>query len=105
MIPTTQRLMIHHRKKSKGYGNNFFQIVVPRYTLQAKQSGGPPSLVMAFAESQSHEESAAPIQSPLLSIIVPVYNGSKKIESTLEQIKTQVEKLQPTVAKLDFKAE
>ena len=37
---------------------------------------------------------------PLLSIIIPVYNGSKKIESTLEKIKSQIEKLRPAAKKL-----
>jgi dolichol-phosphate mannosyltransferase len=62
---------------------------------------------MASTEVQKGEavEPAAHVTPPMLSIIVPVYNGSRKIESTLEQIKTQIEKLQPVIAKLDVRPE
>jgi len=39
--------------------------------------------------------------SPLLSIIVPVYNGSSKIESMLAKLRLNIEKLGPVVANLE----
>lgn len=39
--------------------------------------------------------------SPLLSIVVPVYNGSSKIEPMLAKLKLHIEKLGPLVGKLE----
>lgn len=51
---------------------------------------------------QVEPKSAIPLFSPLLSIIVPVYNGKKKVESTLQQIKIQIEELHSVIRKLDY---
>jgi glycosyltransferase involved in cell wall biosynthesis len=58
-------------------------------------------MVMASTELGKEAERAVPLQSPLLSVIVPVYNGGRKIESTLQKLKTQIEGLEPVLAKLD----
>jgi glycosyltransferase involved in cell wall biosynthesis len=60
-------------------------------------------VVVASAEIQS--EFAATAYPPLISIIVPVYNGSAKIGPTLQKIKIQVEKLEPVVRKLAQKGQ
>ena len=58
-------------------------------------------MVMASTAVRNEAESASANTSPLLSIVVPVYNGSKKIESTLQKLKSQIENLLPIVAKLE----
>jgi glycosyltransferase involved in cell wall biosynthesis len=59
-------------------------------------------VVMASTvDYREDHETAVPTHSPILSIIMPVYNGSKKIESTLEQVQSRIEKLHSIVAKLD----
>src|SRR5918912_3064836 len=40
-------------------------------------------------------------QIPLLSVIVPVFNGSMKLESTLQRLKAKIEQLDLVVAKLE----
>jgi glycosyltransferase involved in cell wall biosynthesis len=55
-------------------------------------------MVVASAEIQNERTIKA--HQPLLSIIVPVYNASTKIESTLQKIKAQIENLEPTGRKL-----
>ncbi len=63
-------------------------------------------MVMASTtEIEQLDEDVTSANRPLLSIIVPVYNGSKKVESTLQQIKTQVEGIHSLVYKLDSKTE
>ena len=52
-------------------------------------------------EAQSTGLEALVEPSPLLSIVVPVYNGSSKIESMLAKLKLTIEKLGPVVAKLE----
>jgi glycosyltransferase involved in cell wall biosynthesis len=59
-------------------------------------------MVMASAEIGKEVKSAIVTHSPLLSIVVPVYNGSKKIESTLQNLKFRIEKLQPFVAGIEI---
>jgi hypothetical protein len=56
------------------------------------------------AETESVVVKASP---PLLSIVVPVFNGSSKIESAFEKSKSQIEKLDSVVAKpaKDFRIE
>lgn len=46
------------------------------------------------------EEMTVVQTSPLLSVVVPVFNGSSNIESTLNKIKSQIEKLDTVVSKL-----
>src|SRR5437867_9009464 len=56
---------------------------------------------MVMASTQVREEIAISAKSPLLSIVVPVYNGSKKIETALQRLKDKIEKLESVVAKLE----
>ena len=56
---------------------------------------------MVMASTQVREEIAISAKSPLLSIVVPVYNGSKKIETALQRLKDNIEKLESVVAKLE----
>jgi dolichol-phosphate mannosyltransferase len=51
-------------------------------------------------ERESKTEIAVVQASPLLSVVVPVFNGSSNIESTLNKIKSQIEKLDTVVSKL-----
>ena len=59
-------------------------------------------MVTAFAQAQKESESANSVIPPLLSIVVPVYNGGKKIEFTLQKLKSQIEKLDLVIAKLEL---
>jgi dolichyl-phosphate beta-glucosyltransferase len=52
-------------------------------------------------ESQELESISTVHSSPSLSIVVPVYNGSKKIGPALEKLKTQIVKLEATVRRLE----
>ena len=56
---------------------------------------------MVMASTQVREEIAISVNSPLLSIVVPVFNGSKKIEIALQRLKDKIEKLESVVAKLE----
>jgi glycosyltransferase involved in cell wall biosynthesis len=58
-------------------------------------------MVMASTEVRKETESAVPVHSPILSIVVPVYNGSKKIEFTLQKLKDQIENLDSVLVKLE----
>jgi dolichyl-phosphate beta-glucosyltransferase len=61
--------------------------------------------VQQQSSSSKKTTMAAPIsiqyQTPLLSVIVPVFNGSIKLESTLQRLKTKIEQLDSVVAKLE----
>src|SRR2546428_1693748 len=56
---------------------------------------------MVMASTQVREEIVISGNSPLLSIVVPVFNGSKKIEISLQRLKDNIEKLESVVAKLE----
>jgi dolichol-phosphate mannosyltransferase len=57
---------------------------------------------MVMASTQVREEEAQiSVNSPLLSIVMPVYNGSKKIETTIQILKDKIEKLRFVVASLE----
>lgn len=57
-------------------------------------------MIMSQAETEK-AESLSTIQPPLLSVVVPVYNGGKKIESTLQKLKSQIEELRSALTKLE----
>src|SRR2546425_1960417 len=60
---------------------------------------------MVMASTRVREEIAISAKSPLLSIVMPVYNGSKKIEIALQRLKDKIEKLESVVAKLEGQGE
>src|SRR2546428_13533939 len=60
---------------------------------------------MVMASTQVREEIVISGNSPLLSIVVPVFNGSKKIEISLQRLKDKIEKLESVVAKLEGQGE
>ena len=60
---------------------------------------------MVMASTQVREEIAISGKLPLLSIVVPVFNGSKKIETALQTLKEKIEKLESVVAKLEGQGE
>jgi glycosyltransferase involved in cell wall biosynthesis len=61
--------------------------------------------MVATSVEIQEEKSTIPVRRPLLSVVVPVYNGSNKIGSTLRKIKAQLEKLEPAVRKLETQGE
>ena len=60
---------------------------------------------MVMASTQVREEIAISGKLPLLSIVVPVFNGSNKIETALQTLKEKIEKLESVVAKLEGQGE
>ncbi len=60
---------------------------------------------MVMASTQVGEEIVISVNSPLLSIVVPVFNGSKKIETALQRLKDKIENLESVVAKLEGQGE